>query len=71
MGQGAREPPQRMRQVEDRGAGPPLQISVPTAREDKTVSEDREWPSASILPAGGRAGQGLVCLSRLARLILI
>lgn len=29
------------------------------------MSEGHEWPGASTRPAGGRAGQGLVCLSRL------
>ena len=37
----------------------------------QVVSEDHEWPSAPTHPAGGRAGQGLVCLSRLAQPILI
>lgn len=34
-----------MQQVEDLGAGPPLQISVPTAREDKTQRQPREQPA--------------------------
>lgn len=43
-----------MQQVEDLGAGPPLQISVPTAREDKTVSDShvssRSVPVCSVCP---------------------
>lgn len=51
-----------MQQVEDLGAGPPLQISVPTAREDKVVSTSHVnsrpvpcsvWP----LPAPQEEGQ--------------
>lgn len=54
-----------MQQVEDLGAGPPLQISVPPAGENKVASEKRvHWPAPSLLPrvlywpAGGRAERG-------------
>lgn len=43
-----------MQQVEDLGAGPPLQISVPTAREDKTMSDghvsSQPVPFCSVCP---------------------